>query len=151
MALHQRIGGVWKDCVPWVNVSGTWKKAAVWQRIGGVWKQITFLVTLPSSIYALAIGATSSFSASSGGTWSATGDPGGTWLGGGSASAYDIRWTNVSGSPNSGTTGTWLNLGTTRTWSKTTNGSAVGTVEIRLAASPYTVVATSTVTIERSV
>lgn len=44
------------------------------------------------------------------------------WLtGSGSVSDYDVRWTPTPGSaaPNTGTINTWLNLGTTRTWTFT--------------------------------
>ena len=74
-----------------------------------------------------------------------------TWLiGGGINSDYDIRWTNIIGTPSTGTTGTWLNLGVTRTWtvaaiSTITHNQA--TVEIRQAALPNTVLDTAIVTI----
>lgn len=87
--------------------------------------------------------ATASFSytASNDGSLLASAQSGGQsydWLtGSGSASDYDIRWTTKPGSddPDTGTTGTWLNLGTTRAW--TIDRSASGgqlyeaTVEIR--------------------
>jgi len=60
------------------------------------------------------------------------------WLTGtGSVSDYDVRWTPTPGSavPDTGTTSTWLNLGTTRTWSisrTASGGQAYGAViEIR--------------------
>ena len=57
--------------------------------------------------------------------WPATGD----------ASDYEIRIDITSGSLTSGTTGSWINLGTTRTWrlTRTTIGTsnASGTVQIR--------------------
>lgn len=60
------------------------------------------------------------------------------WLtGSGSVSDYDIRWTTIPGSsdPDTGTTSTWLNLGTTRTWTidRTAGGGQLygATVEIR--------------------
>lgn len=42
----------------------------------------------------------------------------GTWLKTGVASDYDVFVTVVSGSVSSGSTGVWLNLGTTREWTK---------------------------------
>lgn len=60
------------------------------------------------------------------------------WLtGSGAASDYDIRWTTTPGSddPDTGATNTWLNLGTTRTWtiSRTAGGGQLygAVVEIR--------------------
>jgi hypothetical protein len=41
---------------------------------------------------------------------------GGEWLLSGSASAYEVQATLVSGTTPSGTLGSWLGLGTTRTW-----------------------------------
>jgi hypothetical protein len=65
-----------------------------------------------------------------------------SWLlGGGTSSNYEVRMTVVSGSLISGTTGSWLNCGTTRTWSLTNSAqnnstsTCVMTVEIRLASS----------------
>jgi hypothetical protein len=40
-----------------------------------------------------------------------------SWLLSGSASAYEVNATLVSGALTTGTTGSWLNLGTTQTWS----------------------------------
>lgn len=86
--------------------------------------------------------------------------PGGTgagsyapqWLsGGGTPSNYDVRWTVVSGTLTTGTTGTWLNLGTTRNWTINAGAgigtkTAVGTVEIRDVGT-LAVLATATITI----
>lgn len=63
-----------------------------------------------------------------------------SWLlGGGTASNYEVRATVVSGTLTSGTTGSWLSCGTTRTWA-ISNGArdnstvtCVLTVQIRLA------------------
>lgn len=57
-----------------------------------------------------------------------------TYQTGGSASAYDVRATVTSGALTSGTTGAWLNLGTTRTWTCSTVGgveSADLLIEVR--------------------
>jgi hypothetical protein len=63
-----------------------------------------------------------------------------SWLlGGGTNSNYDVMATVTSGTLSSGTTGSWLNCGTTRTWALT-NGlsnnsvkTAVFTLQMRLA------------------
>jgi hypothetical protein len=38
-AAHIRIGGVWKDAVPFVTVSGTPREAVPWVKVSGVWKK----------------------------------------------------------------------------------------------------------------
>jgi hypothetical protein len=59
----------------------------------------------------------------------------GEWLLSGAAGSYECRATVVSGTPTSGTTGSWLNLGTDREWTqaRATNGTSttVLTVEVR--------------------
>jgi len=68
----------------------------------------------------------------------------------GSSSDYDIRFTPSSGSVTTGTTGSWLNLGTSRSWTVTRAGLGVdtvtGTLEIRNATT-LAVLLTRTVTI----
>ena len=66
------------------------------------------------------------------------------------ASSYEVRATIVSGSLSSGTTGSYLSLGTTRSWavsanSPGTNQACTLTIEIRLTSGPGPVVATATV------
>jgi hypothetical protein len=79
------------------------------------------------------------------------------WLSAGSASDYDIRVTPLTGTFSSGSasTGTWLNLGTTRSWNvaKLVVGSktCTATYEIRMAASPFTVLGTATISITATV
>jgi hypothetical protein len=36
-----KVGGVWKDAIPYVRVSGVWKLARPWVRVAGEWKQTT--------------------------------------------------------------------------------------------------------------
>jgi hypothetical protein len=129
--------------------------------VSGVWKQITTLLSslMPSTAFAetTTISPTDSlaqFTLSSAGTYSASeSGSSGTWRGGGASSDYDAYWTTTSGTLSGGTAGAWLNLGTSRTWQKlnTTNGfstqTCVGTLQIRLAASPFTVLSTTTVTL----
>ncbi len=72
------------------------------------------------------------------------------------ASDYECRATIVSGSVSSGTTGSWLGLGTSRTWTRTRTSNIEGddivqlTVEIRDVATS-TVQATATITLTASV
>lgn len=102
-------------------------------------------VSLPASIYVAGENVpavTSSFTIDNLGSYSSVGidfAPSGTWLLSGSASSYEVRLTLTSGTI-SGTTGTWLSLGTSRTWSNTANPGTglyyvlregIGTLEIR--------------------
>lgn len=75
-----------------------------------------------------------------------------SWLLAGSASDFECRMTMNSGTNFSGSAlGTWLSLGTTRTWSHErsgTNGITTGTATLEIRrASTSTVLATATVTI----
>lgn len=93
---------------------------------------ITDIVFSPST-------ATASFALNSSGTYTCLGSikpADGTWLKGiGTGGGYEARLTVTSGSFTTGTTGSWLSLGTTRQWtfSQLTvgSGSAAGTLEIR--------------------
>lgn len=73
------------------------------------------------------------------------------WLQGGIPSQYSARWTTLSGSLSSGTAGSFLNLGTTRSWSRNATAGAgytevVGTVDIQNDASGV-IVASATITL----
>lgn len=80
-----------------------------------------------------------------------------TWrTGTGASSDYEVRWTVGSGTPTGDTTGTWLGLGTTREWYEATTGGGFssqissGTVEIRMAASPFTVFDSGSINLDAS-
>lgn len=104
----------------------------------------------PSNSAASPADASATYTLTSTGLEQATGSGSNTWLLTGSASDYDVRATLNSGALTSGTTGSWLNLGTTRAWNVTRTSNVPGTdsanltIEIRLTASG-TVVATATV------
>lgn len=165
MALKHNVAATWKDIVVWMNVAGTWKKCALYHNVAGTWKAITQLLSslLPSTIsggdFAISpTDAVATMTLSNAGTWTCTSGGSGTWMGGGTSSEYEARMTMVSGTFSSGSgTGTWLNLGTTRSWTRneTRNGYyssvAVATLEVRMAASPYTVLSTTTVTLTADV
>lgn len=75
-----------------------------------------------------------------------------TWLNTGLSSDYEVRATLSSGDALfSGTTGSWLNLATSREWEQAASSgdpfSSTLTVEIRMAASPFTVLDTATITL----
>lgn len=164
MAFHHNVAGTWKSIVVWMNVAGTWKKCALHHNVAGTWKAITQLLgsnfgaTLGGNDFAISPSdASVLFYVNNNGTWSMTGGGSGTWMAGGTASEYEARWTTTSGALSSGTASTWLNLGTTRAWGRneTRNGyyssSVTGTFEVRMAASPYTVLSTTTVTMTADV
>lgn len=164
MPFKHNVSGTWKDIVVWHNVAGTWKKVALHQNVSGVWKKITSLLAslLPSTITGghLTVSPTDAncvLTLSSAGTWTCTGTAGGTWQEGGAAGDYEARWTTTSGTLTSGTAGTWQALSTSRSWTKTnTNNSlssvsVTGTLEVRMAAAPNTVLSTTTVTLTASV
>lgn len=75
-----------------------------------------------------------------------------TWLYSGAASTYEVRATLSSGDAlSSGTLGTWQGLGTSREWTQqATAGNSFTSnllIEIRLAASPFTVLDSASVTL----
>lgn len=71
-----------------------------------------------------------------------------TWLTGTETNAdYEARWTTTAGALSSGTTGSWLVLSTAREWRVGGNNTCTGTLEIRMAAVPNTVLATATITL----
>lgn len=77
----------------------------------------------------------------------------GQWKLSGASSSFEARMSVVSGTIAGATTGSWLSLSTTRQWtcvksSGTGSNFAVGTLEIRMAASPFTVFATATISFE---
>jgi hypothetical protein len=165
MPLHLNVSGTWKTPVVWINNLGTWKKAAVWLNVSGVWKQITFLLgaTLPASISGNDVAISPSdavvtLAVNAAGGWTCTGGGTGTWKDGGTGADYDVRMTTISGTLSSGgPAGSWLNLASNRTFTRneTRNGffssTYQGTLEIRLAASPFTVLDSCTVTLTAEV
>jgi len=102
----------------------------------------------PSRIVVSPSTATATYQLTNAGVESATLAGTNTWLPAGSAANYDCRLTMTTGSVTGSATGTWLNLGTTRSWSLTQSvigsASASGTIEIR-DASTLTVLGTATV------
>lgn len=78
-----------------------------------------------------------------------------TWLQSGVNSDYQVRATVTAGAVNSGTTGSWLALSTTRTWSVTpssyggADATATLTIEIRDAVT-LAVLETATITLSSS-
>jgi hypothetical protein len=159
------VSGAWKGIASVaVGVSGAWKTVAQgWVGVGGAWKQFYTAITiaLPGAISGTDVQspgpANATITFASNGTYSATGGASGNWgspTTGGLGSGYDIRWTVVSGTLTTGTTGTWQSLSAGITYGRNRVAvgiaTASGTVEIR-DASTLAVLATSTVTLEAEV
>lgn len=71
-----------------------------------------------------------------------------TWLTGtGANSDYEARWTTNTGTLTLGTAGSWLALSTAREWGTGDNTACTGTLELRMAAVPNTVLATATISL----
>lgn len=100
--------------------------------------------SLNSSGAGAGIGSSSAADAGTNANW--------TWLLSGLNSSYQVRATLISGTLSSGTTGSWLTLNTTRTWSVTTGTfkSATLTIEVRRI-SDGVICDTATVTLTASV
>lgn len=151
MTLSINVAGTWKDPTEVkVNVAGTWRTIDTIQiNVAGTWKTVYSGATLSLAVIGDTVSnfnfnapISSSVSLTSAGDINITdlvrsGDQG-DWVTPTSAagSAYECRMVVNSGSVDSGTTGTWLNLGTTRTWSQNANFSvseANVTLEVGLA------------------
>lgn len=158
------VGGAWKGIASIaVGVSGAWKAvSAAWVGVGGAWKLFYSSIALPATLGASDTQspgpANATLTFASDGTYVGTGGiPSGNWASPttvGIGSAYEIRWTVVSGTLSTGTTGTWQSLSGGIVYGRNRVGlgaaQAIGTVEIR-DASTLAVLATSTVTLEAEV
>lgn len=159
MAFHINNVGTWKPCTVWINNVGTWKKAAVWLNVSGVWKQITTLLSasLPASISAgdsvfAPNNAFAELYVSNSGGWGATNGGTGTWLTSGTNSEFQVRLTGTGDTPSGSALNTWITLSSNTNWSLSQNVQGFktfnGTLEIRMSASPNTVLASSTIVID---
>jgi hypothetical protein len=162
MSLSVGVSGTWKTVAQLsVGVGGAWKTVtAGWVGVAGVWKQFYAALDLIGG-YAYAqstspADATATYALTNTGLEQRTGLSDNTWLLSGSASDYDVRATLLTGTLTSGTTGSWLSLGTTRSWVRTRTlnipGTDVVTLTIDLSlAGAATIIATASVTIEAEV
>lgn len=164
MTLSVGVGGAWKSVTGWaVGVSGVWKTVAQgWVGVGGAWKQFYAALSLPGTLNVTVVAspgpANAAITFAADGTYTSTdGTTNGNWFApttGGVGSGYEIRWTVVSGTLTTGTTGTWQSLSSPITYGRNRVAlgfvTAVGTVEIR-DASTLAVLATSTATLEAEV
>lgn len=141
-------GSVWRDPTfvrrwsgsAWVDVGQVSKwDGANWVQ---VWPSLVAAISdrFPFSLALFPGSALASYALLSSGSAQVDGSPvSGEWLVSGSASSFEVRATVQSGALTSGTTGSWLNLGTTREWvvERTTLGTNTCAllVEIRNASS----------------
>lgn len=157
MTYHVRDAGVWKEITdPQVRDAGVWKPVQEgWVRDAGTWKQFyariqpAHLTSFDVNHFSLpGVTAQAGVVVASSGAHQrlqgATFTTVATWLNSGAAGDYEVR-ARING----GSWGSWLNCGTTRSWavsSVTPGVAATQTVdlEIRLAASPFTVYSSST-------
>lgn len=115
-------GGTWRDCTKVsVNDAGTWRDVFT---LG--------VVELGAQKNMLGLGApgTCSVTLFANGNWTGTATTAGsfssTWVTPTSVAGanFDVKATSVSGAPNSGTLGSFLSLGSDRTWTSTFAGGA---------------------------
>lgn len=138
--MSENVSAVWKAMRRgYENVGGTWKSIiAAYENVGGVWKLMAAFGDITTSL------------ASGGNTFScdcAVQSDGQYYIGdfaGGAAyqawvtpqnstyaALYQVKVDVTSGSLDLGTTGTWLDCSTTRSWVKTTVGTVVMTFSFR--------------------
>lgn len=158
MPLSINDNGTWREAQGvYVNDAGTWREIQeVYVNDAGTWRSVfvSLLVQLSTASYSRSQN-TASFSFLSTGEFQATNGAAIStqynWLLGGAASSVDLRVTPTSGSFSTGITGAWINLGTTRTFTRTWPGgmaseSVTATVELRNA-STAVVLASATITL----
>lgn len=165
MTAHVGVGGAWQEISKiHIGVSGAWQEVqAAWIGVGGAWQKFyqNLRAALAGGSYshtaASPANATSGVKVDSDGYIyrlnGATYVQQTQWLLGGTAAEFECRWTNTSGSLSSGSAGTWQTCGSdqgfniTYTSDSPGNNSCTGTLEIRMAASPNTVLASASYTI----
>lgn len=165
MPWHIGVGGAWKQVAgASIGVGGVWKTVqSMYIGVGGVWKE--FYTNIAATLTTMGASAshtsacTSTYRVhSSGRIWSSGGI--GTlvdryqWIDAVNPNtAYEVRATYVSGTVPTGTLSTWLACSSVNDWSLNSGTlnvvySCVLTIEIRMAASPNTVLATQNITID---
>lgn len=160
MTLHVKDAGVWKEVtIPSVKDAGAWKEVQEgWVKDAGTWKMFYQNLLVQLTSFNVTSTRIAPATATAGVRMTSTGlqqsnDDGvytteDTWLQAGVNSDYEVRVTVNSGSLTAGSTGTWLPMTSTRDWyvadSAGTFPTANITLELRLAASPFTVLASST-------
>lgn len=167
MPWFARDGGTWRSIVdPKARVSGVWQPISNgWVRISGVWQRfyqrtVVAITNRTIASVGLANPASVSYALTSAGAVEQTINGGGgatvieNWITPQSGmSGYEGRVTATgSGGTFTGTTGSWLSLGTTRTWALSSTSAGLFcdrelTVEIR-DATTLAVLATAVVTLQ---
>jgi hypothetical protein len=145
MTLHVNDAGIWKGPTPYVNDGGVWKLAEVWVNDAGVWKLVSGVQVLISDAGLSASdpvtndGCSATFSVKSNGYVEEADSEGASaeteqWLQSGAVGDYEIHatWSGHAGGVLSGSTGSWLPLSTTRSWSLTVGPTSTGTATLTL-------------------
>jgi len=166
MTWHVRDGGTWKEVTgPQVRDGGVWKPVLEGHvRDGGVWKK--FFGGLTATLFSFSAThyvidpntATAGVRMNTSGIQerliNVTYTNMGSWRGSGTSADFEVRCTLDSGTLDSGTTGTWLSMSSSREWwcrvgpsAGFATQTASITLEIRLAASPFTVLDSSSHTL----
>lgn len=162
------VNGAWKEMDNLsIGVGGAWKQVErVSIGVSGAWKTAwIYLSVVVTSIDAFRLtisptDASATISILNDGSLSATNSDGslstGTWLAGGTPAQVDVYLSGTGDALASGTLNTWLNCGTTRSWTltNTNNGGSTklfsGTMQWRNATT-LEVLDTAPITIEASV
>lgn len=125
MTLHVNDAGTWRQATNvYVNDSGTWREIQeIHVNDAGTWRLVyqVLSVTLTSDGYPRSQGTASVTFANTGvlfGTKSGAESSQYNWLVAGSASNVDLFVTVTSGTLSSGTTDTWVNLSTSRQYTR---------------------------------
>jgi hypothetical protein len=154
MTISVRDAGVHKTATPSVKDAGAWKDwVSGHVKDAGVWREFFSAVTvsLVATGYTRAGASPASFRIGNDGVVYAPVGGGDlisqySWLLAGAAGDYEVRVDVTSGSLSTGTAGTWLNCGTTQTWTRQSGAgtfqSCTFTVQMRRA-SDGTVLATA--------
>jgi hypothetical protein len=154
MPISAKVSGSWQTITkPATKVSGTWRPlGGVWTRVSGVWQRVYTAAAISNQFANASFTSgtvTATYELNSNGIAYLTdnvsyGDNllhaiSNEWQGGGTNSDFEARMTVNSGSLSAGTTGSWVALSSTQTWtlSRATAGisTASATLEIRLAGS----------------
>lgn len=138
MSTYINDGGTWRHVnTVYVNDGGTWRRIqTIYVNDGGTWRQVYVgdVISFAFGDYQFSSGssATASYQLRSDGFQGRKGVSIGTpWITPQiNMSAYECLATVDSGTLTSGTTGSWLNLGTTRSWSKTQSGDGISSVTV---------------------
>lgn len=153
--IHVGVAGAWSEVQQgFVGVAGAWQKFYQNLRAYLLGRTVTDTATSPANATAgVKVDSDGYLYTLVGSTYTQRE----LWLLGGTAAEFDCRWTNTAGAITAGTAGTWQTCasdqGFNLAYSSDTPGtsSCTGTLEIRMAASPNTVMASASYTLNATV